>query len=198
LVVVGHKIAALEAYVKNDPCLAEKLAQIAEKVAELAKDLHRTSRELHPSTAEDLGLPPALAEECEAFEERSGIPTSLSAVNVPPELSKEVTLCLYRIAQESLRNIGKHAAEAGSVEIRLEGAAEELTLRITDTGNGFDAAEVRKKGGLGLISMEERARLLGGGCLVRSKPGRGTTIIVTVPTMQKSSKNVKKKASGKG
>jgi signal transduction histidine kinase len=94
-------------------------------------------------------------------------------------------LCLYRVAQESLRNIAKHA-KATNVRVVLAGRKEGITLRTEDTGDGFDLKEVKDKGRLGLISMEERVRLVSGKLTIRSRPGHGTTVEVFVPLHKKT------------
>ena len=100
--------------------------------------------------------------------------------DLPVELPEEVSLCLYRIAQESLRNIRKHT---GATQVRVWLAANQdgVTLNVEDTGDGFEVEKARKRGGLGLISMEERARLVNGKFSIRSQPGNGTSVEVFVP-----------------
>ena len=100
---------------------------------------------------------------------------------MPAGLPNDVALCLYRVAQEGLRNIQKHAANSEAVRASLTGSPEGITLRIEDSGDGFDLDEARKKGGLGLISIEERVRLVNGKLTIQSQPGKGTTITAFVP-----------------
>jgi PAS domain S-box-containing protein len=179
LAAVAMEISSLKENAK--PGMVERLSELGEKVTLLAKDVHRASRELHPAILEDLGLEPALRQECEAFHRRSGVSTRLTVENLPAGLSSEVRLCLYRLTQESLQNIAKHAPDAGAVQVFLLGDPEGVSLRIEDTGRGFDPREALKKGGLGLISMGERVRLVNGKIIVRSKPGKGTTVTAFVP-----------------
>jgi signal transduction histidine kinase len=138
------------------------------------------SRRLHPAILDDLGLAAALNNECLAFSERYDIPAELSVENVRMRLPEDVSLCLYRVAQESLRNIGKHAA-AVRVRVTLKGDNEEIALLIEDFGDGFDIEEARGKGGLGLVSMDERVRLVNGTFSIQSEPGTGTRVEVRVP-----------------
>src|SRR5262249_36932585 len=98
-------------------------------------------------------------------------------------LNEELALCLYRVAQESLRNIAKHS-KANRVTMRLIGRAARLNLVIEDTGHGFDPAAVAKKGTLGLVSMQERVRQVGGTFEIQSAPGKGTRLTVSVPVGQ--------------
>lgn len=99
-------------------------------------------------------------------------------------LPEDVSLCLYRVAQESLRNIAKHA-KAKSIAVILSRAADGIKLCVEDTGEGFDVRKVKGKGGLGLISMEERVRMVSGRFSIKSQPGKGTTVEVFVPLQAK-------------
>jgi PAS domain S-box-containing protein len=181
LVAIGMQIHLLKSEVAPDKKLARRLSEIVVRLDQLATDVHRTSRELHPMILEELGLEPALRQECQAFQARFGIRTSFTAKSAPPALAKEGRLCLYRVAQESLRNIGKHATDARGVRVSLTGDPQGATLVITDTGSGFEIEAARKKGGLGLISMEERVRSVKGDLTIRSTRTKGTTVQVFVP-----------------
>jgi PAS domain S-box-containing protein len=161
--------------------LAGQLLELGQKSVRLAHSLHRTSRELHPTILDDIGLKVALADECDAFQGRSRIRTRFTAENVPLELPKSVSVCLYRVAQECLRNIGKHAANSSAVRVLMSGSPLGVILRIEDNGEGFDLDGARKKGGLGLISIEERVRLLNGSVSIRSEPGKGSTLEILIP-----------------
>jgi signal transduction histidine kinase len=99
-------------------------------------------------------------------------------------LPKDVALCVYRVAQEALRNVAKHAA-VNETRVILAATAPELILRVEDDGVGFDAATVRSEPGLGLSSMEERVRLVQGQLTIVSAAGRGTTVEVRVPVARK-------------
>jgi PAS domain S-box-containing protein len=189
LASVGVQIFALREESKSDGNLVGRLSDLGNRLVRLAQDLHRTSRELHPGVLDDLGLKPALADECDAFQERSGIATRFTAENVPEGLPGDVSLCLYRIVQESLRNIGKHAADSSMVRVSVSGSPQRVVLRIEDNGEGFDPAGARKKGGLGLISMEERVRLVSGSLSLRSELGKGSTVEVVVPLGPSTSKD---------
>ncbi|MBV8135768.1 MAG: PAS domain S-box protein, partial [Deltaproteobacteria bacterium] len=163
--------------------LTERLARLGKKIGDLAEEMHRASRQIHPAILEELGLEPALREECSSFSERTGIQIHFESEKLPASIPIEVSLCLFRVAQESLRNIQEHAATKKVwVNVGLWGEPEGIGLRIVDKGDGFDVNEARKKGGLGLISMEERVRLVNGKIDVHSKPGMGTTVEVHVPS----------------
>jgi PAS domain S-box-containing protein len=160
--------------------LTERLTELGRQIGQLAEHMHGTARRLHPAILKELGLEAALREECDKFSEQTGIPVQLMCEELSSALPDDVSLCLYRIVQESLLNIRKHA-KAGESRIALRGVEGGVSLRIEDSGNGFDVAQARKKGGLGLTSMEERVRLVNGKFDIRSQPGQGTTVEVFVP-----------------
>jgi signal transduction histidine kinase len=135
---------------------------------------------LHPSILDDLGLVDALRSECGGFSEREGISVRYVPRDVPPGIPKELALCLYRIAQEGLRNVAKHSG-AKEARVSLTATDEGILLSIEDAGVGFSPAHVHGRGGLGLASMEERARLIGGDLSIHSQPGKGTLIEVWAP-----------------
>jgi signal transduction histidine kinase len=155
-------------------------ARVKKQVAALSDDVHGISRGLHPAMLEDLGLETAIEVEARAFFERGGAPVELEAGSMPSALSADAKLALYRIVQESLRNVQKYA-DADSVHISLFQDGEAVALRIRDDGRGFDRASKGFRPGLGLASMEERVRLLGGTLRVESSPGKGTLIEVKIP-----------------
>lgn len=107
----------------------------------------------------------------------------MSVEGVPRELPVDISLTLYRVTQEALRNVVKHAPES-LVSIRVSGAAGVLYTEISDTGRGFDPTKLDSGQGLGLISMQERVRLIGGTLQVRSLPDSGTAVVATVPWEQ--------------
>jgi signal transduction histidine kinase len=139
------------------------------------------SRQLHPATLDDLGLGAALKDECRMFAEIQKIPVIFKPARVPRLLPEGVALCLYRVAQECLRNIAKHAG-ARKVMVQLAATGAQIRLSIEDVGDGFHLQKTRKKKrGLGLISMEERVRIINGVFDIESKPGSGTRVEVRVP-----------------
>ena len=181
LASVGMQISSLNRFSRESPeAIPESLRGLSQQVSELAEDIHRMSRRLHPAILGDLGLEAALQEECDSFSQQTGIPVEFHARDVPRRLPEDIALCLYRVAQESLRNIRRHA-QAVDVRLFLASDGEVVTLSIEDSGDGFDLEEVRGKGGLGLISMEERARLVNGILKMSSQPGVGTRVEVRLP-----------------
>jgi signal transduction histidine kinase len=161
-----------------DAASRERVEKLQSQVAALSNDLHNISRRLHPAMLDDLGLHTAIEAEARAFFERGGPPVEVDASPLP--LSADAKLAIYRIVQESLRNVEKYA-EAESVHIQLRQEDNMGTLRIWDDGRGFDRYDPAWRRGLGLASMEERVRLLRGTLTITSSPGRGTAIDVRFP-----------------
>jgi len=150
------------------------------RVNKLADDIHDMSRLLHPSILDDLGLAAAIRAECERFSDREGVPVNAQIDSSSSDLAPDVALTLYRITQESLRNVAKHA-EAGDVEVSLGASGEEVILSVADSGKGFDYEAAREQAGLGLVSMSERVRLLSGELKVLTSPEMGARIEVRIP-----------------
>jgi two-component system NarL family sensor kinase len=160
--------------------LDSTLRAVISGVNKLAGDVHGMSRQIHPAILDDLGLSAALRSECLFFSDHYKRSAEFTSVDVPPGVAEEIALCLYRVAQESLRNIGKHAGTA-TVDVALHGGIDHLSLIITDHGIGFEPEKTRGKGGLGLVSMEERMRNVGGTLSIASAPGAGTRVEARVP-----------------
>ncbi len=156
------------------------LDRIKEQMARLSQDVHGLSRRLHPSTLDDLGLLAAVESECRGFFERGGPPVDLHHEGDFDSLPKDAQLALFRIVQESLRNIRRHA-QASEVSLRLTRGPAAVKLEIVDNGKGFLRNQPGWRPGVGLASMEERARLLNGSFHVTSTPSQGTRITVSLP-----------------
>ena len=180
LALLGIDIAKLEKHFGAPEIALPLLRKMQEQLVRLSEDVHAMSRQLHPSILDDLGLVEALRSECVAFSRREGIEIIYNGQEAPTILPKDVALCVYRVAQEALRNLAKHAA-VNKAWVTLVADGTELLLRVQDKGIGFDPATVRTEAGLGLSSMEERARLIQAQLSVASAPERGTTVEVRVP-----------------
>jgi PAS domain S-box-containing protein len=182
LAALGFDLVDLEASCPANapPILTEKLRAVQSRLANLSDDLRGLAHQLHPSAIELLGLPVALRELCQDASKRGGFAVSVRARSCPESLSPSAALCLYRVAQECLRNIAKHAKSA-KVTVTLSAVKQGLRLTIKDNGVGFNPAAVPPKGGLGLISIRERVRLAGGTLSMKSRPGQGTQVTVEVP-----------------
>ena len=159
---------------------SEIMRTVREGLIRLSEDIHSLAYRLHPSVLEELGLAEALRTECERRGRHGGIDVTLDLDPVPTALGKDAALCLYRVAQEALNNVVRHArARAASVVLRqMDGG---LLLAVKDDGVGFDPEEPRVRGSLGLVSMRERLRLVNGTLDVESAPGHGTAVVAWVP-----------------
>jgi PAS domain S-box-containing protein len=160
--------------------LKGSLRSLEHRMVQAAETARHIAHELHPSELDDLGLVAVLRSYCEDFAKREGIAVELKSRDVPKELRREIASCLYKVAQESLSNVAKHAA-AKRVSVILEGAGECLRLRVKDSGIGFRTASPRNKVGLGMVGMEERVGMLRGTFRVWSQPGKGTQVTVEIP-----------------
>jgi len=158
----------------------ETLRTVREGLVRLSEDIHSIAYQLHPSVLEELGLAEALRTECERKGRHGGFDVTLDLDPVPAAVGKDATLCLYRVAQEALNNVARHArARTASVVLRqVDGG---LLLAIRDDGVGFEPGEPRARGSLGLVSMRERLRLVNGTLDIESAPGQGTVIVAWVP-----------------
>jgi signal transduction histidine kinase len=154
---------------------------IVTEFATLSQHLRDLSHQLHPSILDHLGLVTALRRMAETFENRYFRPTRVIAQNVPEQFPLELSVELYRIAQEALNNIVRHAGDDVTVTICLQGTGEGLEFSIRDTGSGMDPDNLKPSTGLGLKSMAERAVLVGGTLAIESISGQGTCIRVRVP-----------------
>jgi signal transduction histidine kinase len=152
---------------------------IREELVRLSEDVHALSYRLHPSLLDDLGLVEALNAECDGFSRRESIPVEFKPRDVPRDVRPDAALCLFRVAQESLRNVSRHAG-ASAVDVSLRQVDGGLEMAVHDNGAGFDAAQDRGGHSLGLASMKERLHLLGGELDIDSAPGSGTTVIAWV------------------
>jgi PAS domain S-box-containing protein len=157
-----------------------RVCEILKGTNELCSDLHTLSRRLHSSRLEYVGLASALRGLCNDISQTFEIEVHFAEGELRQEPSKDVALCLFRIAQEALANVVKHS-HATSANVELSTNSGGLSLRIADNGNGFDAAHSTPSPGIGLIGMQERIRLIGGRLLVSSEIGLGTQILVDAP-----------------
>jgi signal transduction histidine kinase len=179
LAAVAISAGSLKLAPERDPVRwRSELGTIQDQLAQISNDVHGLSRRLHSATLDDLGLVAAVEGECRGFFERGGPPVAFSHSGSFQSLSKDAQLGLYRIVQEALRNIFRHA-EATEAAIRLNANVDEVTLEVEDNGRGFDQSSSRP--GLGLSSMSERARLLSGSVTIRSQPGKGTLVSAKLP-----------------
>lgn len=176
---LGQRLALLEIQLTQlaDKCSCEEtvkgLRSVRERIGELDQDLHRICCQLYPVLLEKLGLITAVKSLCREFSQ-SGIKAEFIHENCPTTVSKSVSLCLYRVIQESLHNVAKHS-KAKAAKVILRGSSGRLEAIIEDAGVGFDAGQIRPAG-LGLSSIEERVRRSGGRISIASTPGMGTQV----------------------
>jgi two-component system, NarL family, sensor histidine kinase UhpB len=176
----------LEALAQETP--PERVPEVAELkrlVNQAMGELLNLARQLRPSALDDHGLVPALEAQLKRFSTRTGIEVRLRTDGDPNELPEVIQTAIYRVTQEALTNVARHAG-ATAVEVDLRGDEGRAELRVRDDGAGFDPGAIRRAGtvepgaGLGLSGMAERARLVGGELDVRSSPGSGTTVTLRV------------------
>jgi signal transduction histidine kinase len=159
----------------------QSLSDLEQQSTRLSADLRHLSHELHPGALEHLGLLEALRERCDDFSQESGVSVRLDVSDAWRDVSGTLALCLYRIAQEALRNVAAHA-KAKNVSISLEQLNGHVTMHVADDGCGFDPTTKSRRLGLGLVSLNERVHMLGGTLDVTAARGAGTRIAVTLPT----------------
>jgi signal transduction histidine kinase len=164
------------------PAVAADLEELRSSTSEVTSEIHSLSHRLHSSTLDYLGLIPALHRLVTDFSARHEVDVRYMHDSVPLPLSSEVSLCLFRIAEESLTNIAKHS-RAASARVQLSGRTDGLHMLIEDAGIGFDLQSLEHREGLGFVSMRERLRLLDGAVRVDSAPMRGTTIEAWIPAV---------------
>ena len=164
----------------NGHPLRTQLEGVLSQITETSKEIHRMSYDLHPSKLSHLGLVATLESLREELRKRHGLRIDFTHQGVPADLPNDISLCLYRIAQECLNNVIKHS-RAKRARVELVGSSLEIKLLVSDSGVGFDFESPKLKKGLGLVGMRERLRLVGGIIVINSQPSRGTRIDATVP-----------------
>lgn len=165
------------------PELRDEVARLQERTITLAEGIRRLSHELHPGVLQHVGLAGALRGYCRDFARAQGIPVVFRAEGELGTVPADVGLCLYRVVQEALGNVAKHAA-AREAHVTVERAGADIVLAVTDDGRGFDPTEARSRRGLGLLSLDERVRLVGGRLAVDTKPQHGTELRIVVPVTE--------------
>jgi len=162
------------------PRVRNRLRGVQKKASEIAADIQSLSHELHSAKLQYLGIASAMRGFCQEFGEQQRVEIEFNAHDLPAPLSADTSLCLFRVLQEALHNSAKHSG-ARHFEVRLWGATDEIHLTVKDAGAGFDLNIAKASRGLGLISMEERLKLLNGTLSIESQSNRGTTIHARVP-----------------
>jgi signal transduction histidine kinase len=186
---VGQRVASLSIGLSSlkrrvadsDETVRSELSGLQLQTTGLAKDLRDLSHELHQGGLEHAGLLDTLRERCGQISRESDIQIELEVADGWKEVADDIKLCLYRVAQEALRNVAKHShAKAGRVAIAHQNG--QVVMRISDNGLGFATHGPTGQQGIGLLSMRERVRMFGGSFDVKSAPNTGTIATVTIPT----------------
>jgi PAS domain S-box-containing protein len=173
----------------------QNLRDIREHCSEIAGDVQSLAHQLHSSKLDYLGVVAAIRGLCTEVSKQHQVNIEFTDKNVPKPLPKDISLCLFRIAQEALHNAVKYSG-ANQFSVALYATEEEIQLVVRDRGAGFDVEEVKKNRGLGLVSMQERVHLVHGLLAVDSKPGKGTRIFAAVPFVSEN-RNSPEDAQGK-
>ena len=160
--------------------ILDQIHSVSRRVAELSDGLTRIASQLHPSILDHLGLEVAMRSYTTEFAVREKLRCRFLTRNAPASLSPEMGICFYRILQEALENVARHG-NTDRVVVHLSSEANEVFLSVRDYGKGFDVDKQKGKGGLGLIHMQERMRLIHGSLTVRSTQGSGTVVEARAP-----------------
>jgi PAS domain S-box-containing protein len=180
LALLAIELAQLQQKSSDPAEFPERVAKVQLLTSEIAADIQSLSHELHSSRLQYLGLAAALRGFCQEFSGQQKVEVDFKAQDLPTPLSSDISLCFFRVLQEALHNAAKHSG-VRHFEVRLWGRPDEIHLTISDSGVGFDLESTKAGRGLGLISMQERLKLLHGILSVESQPQRGTTIHASVP-----------------
>jgi PAS domain S-box-containing protein len=184
---IGQRLAivAIELQQLHDdplvlPEVRSRTGELQKQISGIADDIQSLSHELHSAKLQYLGIARAIRGFCREFGEQQKVEVNFQTHDLPSPLSPDISLCFFRVLQEALHNAVKHS-RIRHFEVRLWGTSEEIHLTIKDSGIGFDRDAARASRGLGLISMEERLKLVNGTLSIDSQPKRGTTIHARVP-----------------
>lgn len=197
LTTINVRLAALKKEATfSTKGLERSIARTQQLVQESVEIVHRFARELRPTVLDDLGLIPALHTFLKTFREETGIRVSLSAFAKVEQVNGDKRTVLYRVAQEALTNVARHA-QASSVHVQIQKLDGAICLKIRDDGKGFQEERVlhaKKSKRLGLLGMRERLEMVGGRFAIESVPGKGTTVIAQIPLMNRSSRGARRPA----
>jgi PAS domain S-box-containing protein len=180
LAVLSLELEQLGQKIQKPAGLRESVKRLQAQAQEIATEIHRLSYNLHPSKLDHVGLAPAVKSLCTELTDSGKLKVDFHQTGFPAALNRDVTLCVFRIAQEGLRNCVKHSG-AESARVVLTKTRNAVRLVVSDNGCGFNAKTPLMEKGLGFISMKERLHVLGGQMNVYSRPLRGTRIEVSVP-----------------
>ena len=184
---IGQRLALLAVelqQLQEDPVILpevrRRMGEFQKQTSEIAADVQSLSHELHSAKLQYLGIAAAMRGFCREFGEQQKVEIDVKTHDLPAPVSADISLCLFRVLQEALHNAVKHSG-VRHFELRLWGTSEEIHLTVRDSGAGFDRETAKESRGLGLISMEERLKLLNGTLTIESQTKAGTTIHARVP-----------------
>jgi signal transduction histidine kinase len=185
LALLSIDIELLEKQLSTAPVGAVRTVHtIQDRIVELSDDVRRLAHQFHPSVLDDLGISIALRRLVDDFRTRTGIEAQFVGKDIPQHVAQDVVTCLYRVAQEGLSNISRHA-RAKNVHVELRRLRDGLKLMMSDDGVGFEVnRDDGRRGSLGLLSMRERISLVAGTFEIQSTPGKGTRVTAWVPFKQ--------------
>ena len=184
----------MQALPKKDINVRRRLRDVWGQNQETSQEVRQLSHNLHSSKLEYLGLIAALKSLCNDLSNHQELRIRFRHFDVPSYIPKDAALCIYRVVQESLRNVIKHSG-ARVAQVTLSGGHGEVNLCISDEGHGFDLNDVKTKAGIGLIGMRERLLLVGGEVSIESQPSRGTRIVARVPLPEQGKDNTYSRAT---
>ena len=189
---IGQRVALLAinlAQLEQSPLKSfeaqNRIAELQKETCEIATDIHTLSHHLHSARLEYLGMAAVMRGFCQEFGKQTKVGINFQSQDLPSPVPPDISLCLFRVLQESLQNSAKHSG-AQQVEVELWGTPDEIHLVVSDSGSGFDNEGAKTSRGLGLISMEERLRVLKGTFSIESQAKRGTKIHARVPLGSRS------------
>jgi signal transduction histidine kinase len=183
LTALGLGLKVVQDLTPDQSPAGERLQKLLALTDQIGREVHHLALELRPTALDDLGLKEALANYVETWAERSGVQMDFQATGLEPNrLPSPIETALYRVVQESLTNVLKHAA-AKRVSVVLQRSPGHASAVIEDDGRGFDAdsSPISSEHSLGVLGMRERLALVGGSLAIESELGRGTTVIARVP-----------------
>lgn len=189
LIALNQRVQLAQLAINGRPAIAQ-LAEMQQMISQIIANLRRLSRDLRPIYLEDLGLIPAVDMLVRDTGAVLGIPIQFHSTGVERRLTPSVELALYRIVQEALNNVVRHA-QATSAEVQLSFTPQVVTLMVQDDGRGFTVpdspSEMAPRGHFGLLGMHERAELIGAHLVIQSAPSKGTCLVITLPSPDKGS-----------
>ncbi len=180
LAILGIALGQFQLHPPSSSDLPSRIGELQKQTSEIADDIQSLSHELHSSRLQYLGIVAAVRGFCREFGEQQKVEIDLKIHDFPGPLSPDISLCFFRVLQEALHNSTKHSGTR-NFEVELWGTQDEIHLTVSDSGVGFDVEAAKTSPGLGLVSMQERLKLLNGTLTIESQLMRGTTIRARAP-----------------